>query len=151
VTFQIIKQSKTAHFKLVKSQNSINPENIKKSAIRDINLSFESCITGAHWKTFALDHSSRPEHSELMNTAQLIKQRTKSMQNHKKNPSRYKWKMQSLVCRCWGNRNVPQNGQRQHRLLPTSVPPVTELQISLLNEWPLYRNRMYTQPQTVTL
>jgi len=51
---------------------------------RDINLSFESCITGAHWKTFALDHSSRPEQSELMNTAQLIKQRTKSMQNHKK-------------------------------------------------------------------
>lgn len=51
---------------------------------RDINLSFESCITGAYWKTFALDHSSRPEQSELMNTAQLIKQRTKSMQNHKK-------------------------------------------------------------------
>jgi len=84
VTFQIIKQSKTAHFKLVKSQNSINPENIKKSAIRDINLSFESCMAGAHWKTFALDHSSGPEQSELMNTAQLIKQRTKSMQNHKK-------------------------------------------------------------------
>jgi len=88
VTFQIIKQSKTAHFKLVKSQNSINPENIKKSAMqkhpRDINLSFGSCITGAYWKTFALDHSSRPEQSELMNTAQLIKQRTKSMQNHKK-------------------------------------------------------------------